>query len=85
MPPARGLFRRAITQGGAAHHVLPTGTARRIGRLLANELGVPPTRAALAAVPVERLLTAQAALKTQLLNHPDPEHWGQEVVASTMP
>ena len=32
-----------------------------------------------------RLLTAQAELKADLLAHPDPERWGAEVVASTMP
>jgi carboxylesterase type B len=85
VPRARGLFRRAIAQSGAGHHVLPTGTAQRIGRALADELGVPPTRAAIAAVPVDRLLAAQAALKTELLTHPDPDRWGQEVVTSTMP
>jgi len=85
VPRARGLFRRAIAQSGAAHHVLPAGTARQIGRALAGELGVPPTRAAIAAVPVDRLLAAQAALMAELLTHPDPERWGQEVVTSTMP
>jgi para-nitrobenzyl esterase len=85
VPQARGLFRRAIAQSGAAHHVLPGAAARRIGRALAHELGVPPTRDAIAAVPIDRLLAAQAALKTELLTHPDPQRWGQEVVTSTMP
>ena len=42
MPRADGLFRRAIAQSGAAHHVIPAETARRIGRALAEKLGVPP-------------------------------------------
>jgi carboxylesterase type B len=83
-PRARGLFRRAIAQSGAAHHVLPSSTARRIGRFLAHELGVPTTREAIAAVPVDRLLTAQTELKAELLGNPDPQRWGQEVVTSTM-
>ena len=85
IPRAEGLFRRAILQSGAAHHVLPALAAERIGRSLAEKLGVPQTREAIAAVPVKRLLTAQTELKTELLAHPDPEHWGHDVVASLMP
>lgn len=84
MPRAEGLFRRAILQSGAAHHVIPAPAAERIGRSLAVKLGVPQTRAAIAAVPVQQLLAAQAELKTELLAHPDPEHWGHDVVASLM-
>jgi carboxylesterase type B len=85
MPRAEGLFRRAIAQSGAAHHVVPVATARRIGRDLAARLRVPPTREAMAAVPVDQLLTAQAQLKADLMADPDPERWSEEVVASTMP
>jgi len=31
MPCAQGLFRRAIVQSGAAHHVIPAQAASRIG------------------------------------------------------
>ena len=85
MPRAEGLFRRAIAQSGAAHQVSSAETAHGIGRRLAEKLGVPPTREAIAAVPVERLLAAQSELKADLLAHPDPERWGQEVVTSSMP
>jgi carboxylesterase type B len=85
MPRTGGLFRRAITQSGAAHHVLPAQTAARIGGYLAQKLGVAPAREAVAAVPVERLLAAQAELKAELLAHPDPGRWSAEVVASVMP
>ncbi len=78
MPRAEGLFRRAMAQSGAGHHVLPTQTASRIGGYLAQRLGVPPARDAVAAVPVERLLAAQAELKAELLAHPDPGRWGAE-------
>lgn len=85
MPRAEGLFRRAILQSGAAHQALPAETASRIGRNLAEKLGEPPVRSAIAAVPVERLLAAQAELTAELLAHPDPECWGQDVVTSMMP
>jgi carboxylesterase type B len=84
MPRAEGLFRRAILQSGAAHHVIAAPAAERIGRALAAKLGVPQTREALAAVPVADFLAAQGQLKAEMLAHPDPEHWGHDVVASTM-
>jgi carboxylesterase type B len=85
MPRAHGLFRRAILQSGAAHHVTPADDALRIGRCLAEKLGVAPTRAAIADAGIPRLLAAQAALKADLLADPDPDRWGWEVVTSTMP
>ena len=84
MPRAEGLFRRAILQSGAAHHAIPTETAQRIGGFLAEKLGVPPTREAMAAVPPQRFLAAQAELKADLFAGPDPARWGQEVVSSSM-
>ncbi len=85
MPRAAGLFRRAIAQSGAAHQVSPAETALRIGRYVAEKLGVPPTREAIAAVPVERLLAAQAELQTEFVAHPDPDRWGEEMAAHMMP
>lgn len=84
MPRAKGLFRRAIAQSGAAHHTISTATARRVGRHLAAKLGVPATRAAIAAVSVDRLLQAQAELNADLVAHPDPDEWGSEVVAAML-
>ena len=85
MPRAEGLFRRAIAQSGGAHQVIPVEPARRVGRDLAERLGVTPTREGIAAIPVDRLLQAQAALKADLLAHPDPGRWGDEVAASSLP
>ncbi|PLR86431.1 carboxylesterase/lipase family protein [Bacillus sp. V33-4] len=85
MPRADGLFRRAIAQSGAAHQVISAATAQRVGRYLAEKLGVEATREAITEVPINRLLAAQAELKANLLAHPDPERWGFEVVASTLP
>jgi para-nitrobenzyl esterase len=85
MPRAAGLFRRVIAQSGAAHHVISAANAQRVGQYLAEKLGVEATREAIAAVPLDRLLAAQAELKADLLTHPDPERWGGEVVTSTLP
>ena len=85
MPAASGLFRRAVLQSGAAHHTLAPEHALRVGQDLARRLGVPPTREAIAGAGVQRLLTAQAELKSDLLAHPDPDRWGLPLVASMMP
>jgi len=59
-PRARGLFRRAILQSGAAHHVTGLETAERVAEALVKELGVDPRDARrLREVPVPALLEAQ--------------------------
>lgn len=83
MPRARGLFRRAIAQSGAAHHVISVEAARRVGERLAERLGVTATREAIAAVPLDRLLAAQTELEADVAMH--PERWGPEVAAAMMP
>lgn len=85
MPAAKGLFRRAILQSGASHWVLSVDDARRIGEDLASRLAVPPTREAIAEVPMERLLAATVELRDDLAAHPDPAHWGQDVVNTMLP
>jgi carboxylesterase type B len=85
MPRASGLFRRAVLQSGAGHQVTRAEDALRIAHDLADRLGVPPTREAIAAAGIPRLLAAQAALKADLLADPDPARWGPDVVTSTMP
>ncbi len=84
VPRAEGFFRRAIAQSGAAHHAISADTAQRVGRRLAETLGVEATREAITAVPLDRLLQAQAELKADLAAHPDPRRWG-EVAVSMMP
>ena len=85
MPRAEGLFRRAIAQSGGPHMVMSADTAQRVGGLLGEKLGVAATRTALAAVPTQRLLQAQAELSADLAAHPDPQRWGPEVAVSMMP
>ncbi|MGY1623261.1 carboxylesterase/lipase family protein [Geodermatophilus sp. SYSU D00965] len=77
MPRAAGLFRRAVAQSGAGHHALSAGTARRVAGYLAERLGVPLTREALAAVPVADLVAAQQALSQEAAAVPDPARWGE--------
>lgn len=84
-PRARGLFRRAIAQSGAAHHAISIATATRVGQRLCEELGVELSRDAIAAVPTDRLLQAQAALRGELVLDPNPERWGAEVVTAMLP
>ena len=83
MPRAKGLFQRAIAQSGAGHHTSSVATAQLVGRNLADKLGVEPTMPSIAAVPLERLVEAQAALGQELAVRPDPVRWG-EVAANGM-
>ena len=85
MPRAEGLFRRAILQSGAAHHVTPAEDALRIAGYLADRLGVPADRHAMAAVSLDRFIAAQAELKEDLMRNPDPDRWGAGVVACNLP
>ncbi|HSF99238.1 MAG TPA: carboxylesterase family protein, partial [Ornithinibacter sp.] len=85
MPAARGLFRRAILQSGAAQHVTPPEDAARVAAHLTELLGVSCDRDAIAAAGVDRLLGAQAQLKADLLCDPDPTRWGASVGTTTMP
>ncbi|HZC06749.1 MAG TPA: carboxylesterase/lipase family protein [Ktedonobacterales bacterium] len=84
MPRAEGLFHRAIIESGTAHHVTSAVIAQRITQYLAEKLGVTPTREAIAAVPLDRLLMVQEELKAEVDAHPDPQRWG-EVVANALP
>jgi para-nitrobenzyl esterase len=83
MPRAKGLFQRAILQSGAAQHTSSVKTAQMIGRNLADKLGVVPTMTLIGAVPLERLVAAQAELSVELAVRPDPARWG-EVAANGM-
>ncbi len=78
MPRTAGLFRRVIAESGAGQHVLTPATAMRVGGYLAEKLGTPATREAIAAVPMQRLLDAQSALSREAQTPPpDPARWGE--------
>lgn len=85
MPAARGLFRRAILQSGAAHAIMSTEAAAKMARALADKLGVSMKQNAFAAVSPERVLAAQTSVKADILSDPDPDRWGGEAVATLMP
>ncbi|GAA1840746.1 carboxylesterase family protein [Pseudonocardia ailaonensis] len=76
MPSARGLFARAITQSGAWAHTLTPELGLKVGRLLAESLGVEPTREAIAGVPLAQLVKAASDLVVEVQTAPDPQKWG---------
>jgi para-nitrobenzyl esterase len=80
MPRAAGLFRRVIAQSGAGHHALTPATARRVAGYLAERLGVPLKREALAQVPIADLVAAQRGLSQEAALAPDPARWGEITV-----
>ena len=84
MPAAAGLFHQAITESGAASHVLGPVVARRVAAEVAAELGVEPTAAALAAIELDELITAQERVSARLARDRDPQKWA-ELVLNAMP
>lgn len=72
VPRAKGLFHRAISQSGTAHHVHPAERARLVAEELGQELGCEPTAAALAQIPVDELHAATNAVITRLTSGQDP-------------
>lgn len=80
MPAAAGLFRRGIAQSGAGHHAFSQATAEQVGRILAEKLGVEPTRQAIGAISISRLVQAQQELRVEMSRNPDPERWGEATV-----
>jgi para-nitrobenzyl esterase len=60
-PSARGLFRRAIAQSGAAHNVHTRETATRVAEHFLERLGVRPAEAAraLREMPPDKMLDTQ--------------------------
>jgi para-nitrobenzyl esterase len=77
MPRAKGLFTRAIAQSGGGHFALSSATAGRVADELAQRLGVPLTREALAAVDHQELVAAQRQLSQDIATTPNPALWGE--------
>ena len=80
MPAAEGLFRRAVLQSGAGHHVLRQSTASAVSREVASVLGVPATVAGLSGVPIDELISAQASVAAAIATTPDPGRWAEITV-----
>ena len=76
-PRTEGLFVRAILQSGAGHHAVTPATAALVRGELAQRLGVPASREALAELPLKRLAAVQAALTLEAQQTPDPARWGE--------
>ena len=77
MPAAAGLFRRAIAQSGAGHHVIESTTAAKVTTALATELGVAPTIEGLSAVPLGELIAGQVSVGVRIAAAPDPTEWAE--------
>ncbi|MDR0417179.1 MAG: carboxylesterase family protein, partial [Propionibacteriaceae bacterium] len=75
MPRAAGLFRRVIAESGAGEHVTDEATALLAAKRLARRLGVAPTLAGVAAVPMPDLLAAVGALTVDVTSRPFAHRW----------
>lgn len=84
IPAAAGLFRRAIAQSGAGHHVISAETAAKVTAALAADLGVEPTVEGFGSVAPDVLVAAQAALGASIAASPDRSAWG-EISTNLMP
>ncbi|MFE6174335.1 carboxylesterase/lipase family protein [Streptomyces sp. NPDC056464] len=80
MPPARGLFRRAITQSVPGTY-FSDALAADIGEALAGELGLRPTVADLAGVDPRKLPEASVALSARMREY--THRWGAVALTPT--
>ncbi|WP_022928036.1 carboxylesterase/lipase family protein [Patulibacter americanus] len=71
----RGLFRGVIAESGAGQHVQTPESATRVAAELGRRLGVEPTAAAFATVPLGEFLAAQGALSLEVSSS-DRAAWG---------
>ncbi|MGA8848694.1 MAG: carboxylesterase/lipase family protein [Dehalococcoidia bacterium] len=69
MPRARGLFRRAILESGAAHHVNSLEHAKKVGTIFLDILDIKPTDAnKLRSLAEQQILNAQTELMARALD-----------------
>jgi carboxylesterase type B len=80
MPAARGLFTRAIAMSGPPVVGTDVEGALRVTRRLAERLGVPATREAFAAVPLERTIAETIPMEFEFV---DWHRWGAEAFTVT--
>jgi len=84
MPRARGLFHRVIAQSGAAQVGADPADARLVTGELSAVLGFEATAASLAALDLDALVAAQAAVRDAMAAAPDPARYGPTIVANSM-
>ncbi len=84
MPRARGLFGGVIAQSGAAQAAADPQDAALVTGELGRALGTEATAASLAALDLETLITAQAAVRDAMAAAPDPARFGATIVATSM-
>jgi para-nitrobenzyl esterase len=78
-PAAKGLFRRAIPQSGAASHGMPEPSAALIARELVAKLGVDPADST-----DEQLVAAQAEVAREIQETRDASRFGTEAATTGM-
>jgi len=84
LPRARGLFRRAIAQSGAAQVGADPADAQLVTGEVSKVLGFDATAASLAGIPLDKLNAAQAAVRDAMAVAPDPVRFGASVVRTSM-
>jgi para-nitrobenzyl esterase len=93
MPPAKGLFHRAIVQSGPFLKSLSPDYSGRLAELVLAELGLPKSRVReLQAIPVDRLSGAAAEAMKKMRPHPSSlrevygkDNWGPTMDGRTLP
>ncbi|RFU27541.1 hypothetical protein B7463_g8796, partial [Scytalidium lignicola] len=82
MPRAKGLFRRAIVQSGAAHNAISRSSGLAITRRIAEEVGVSADDIeALRKVPLDKLLAAEKVILNRSLARQEPS-FGELMLAA---
>ncbi|GAA4667912.1 carboxylesterase/lipase family protein [Frondihabitans cladoniiphilus] len=77
MPRAQGLFHRAIAESGAGVSVISPRSAKKVAARLAALLGIRPTRSAISALPVDRVLAGASTVGEELTKRPFTTLWGE--------
>ncbi len=85
-PAARGLFRRAIAQSGAAHHGISLDSSRRVAEQFCALVAVEREDSeALRALDAAGIVAAQERLFGDVVASGDVNRYGAEVIATGMP
>jgi len=84
MPRARGLFGKVIAQSGAAQVGADPSDAQLVTAELSAVLGFDASAASLKDLDLEKLISAQAAVRDAMAAAPDPARWGASIVATSM-